>query len=135
LTPFAFDTTLRQHFEKEDCGMRWTLGLVTVVAVLSAITAGNATADHIGQTLNCGTAGTYTIVGIETAAGFPVPIGETNLFLLGDTTTVLVIKEVSVDGQLRFANPGFQANNRTVVTCTFTGPRTGSLYTVTGILT
>jgi len=33
------------------------------------------------------------------------------------------------------ANPGFQANNRTVVTCTFTGPRTGSLYTVSGILT
>lgn len=115
--------------------MKWIVGVAMLVATITGVTAENAFADHIGQTLDCGTAGTYTVVGTDTAAGFPVPIGETNLFLLGDSTSVLVIKTIRVDGQLRFANPGFVANSAPVVTCTFTGPRTGNVFTVTGILT
>lgn len=123
------------ELRREDCGTRSSLLVGLLVAFVAMATAGSAAADHIGQPLDCGTAGTFTIIGTENAAGFFVPKGETNLFRLDGTTSVYVIKEVRVDGQLRWANPGFQTNGREVVTCTFIGPRTGRIYTNTGILT
>lgn len=118
--------------------MRSMQGLAVLAALVTALAgAGTAAADHVGQTLDCGDAGTYLIIGTHTAVGFEAPIGETNLFRLrapDGTTAVYVIKEVWVDGQLRFANPGFQANDRELVECTFTGPRTGRTFTNFGIL-
>jgi hypothetical protein len=111
------------------------LGSTLLAASILALLPVGVAADHVDQTIDCGSAGNFLVVGHQTAAGFDVPIGETNLFLLGDTESVLVIKHVLVNGVVRFSNPGFQVNSAPVVTCTFTGPRTGSLYTVTGILT
>jgi hypothetical protein len=111
---------------------------LAVVVLATMAGAATAAADHIGQPLDCATAGTYTIIGTETAAGFDVPIGETNIFRLlasDGTTRVYAIKETYINGQLRFANPGFQRNGQELVTCTFIGPRTGSIYTNRGILT
>jgi hypothetical protein len=115
--------------------MRRTFATLLLVTAALAAIAGPVAADHVGQTLDCGEAGTYTVVGQGTGAGFDVPIGETNLFMLADTSSVYVIKEVYVDGILRFQNPGFAANQQELVRCTFVGPRTGRVYVTYGILT
>ena len=116
--------------------MRRFLVLIGLLAVTAAGTASGAAAEHVGETLDCGTAGTFTIAAAN-GHGFSahVPPGETNAFFLADTTSVLIIKASYADGVLRFANPGFTANDKPLVTCTFSGPSSGRVYTVIGILT
>jgi len=116
--------------------MRRFTVLIGLLAAITAVTASSAAAEHIGQTLDCGDDGAFTIAAAnENGFSATVPPGETNVFFLEETSSVLVIKQTYVDGVLRFVNPGFQANNAPVVTCTFTGPSSGREYRVIGILT
>lgn len=116
--------------------MRRFVLLSGLLAAVAVVTASSAAAEHIGETLDCGTAGEFIIAGAnENGFSANVPPGETNVFFLAGTTSVLIIKESYANGVLRFSNPGFKVNDMPLATCTFTGPSSGRTYTVIGILT
>ena len=99
-----------------------------------ALAAAPAFASHAGTTADCGSAGTFTIRAIQTAAGShqaPEP-ASIIVFREGGALTVF---EFRVNGQLRFtlADQGRQQNALDEVTCTFQN-EAGATFEVTGIL-
>jgi hypothetical protein len=77
--------------------------------------------------LNCGSAGTYAVVFVESGLG--------TFHVAGDSTAIFQTKSLSIDGQLIRTTPGFEPNGRTLVACTFTGVVTGRHFEVTGFFT
>jgi hypothetical protein len=112
------------------------LVLVTLVAAMGVgVCVPPASANHKGATIDCGSAGTFTIKAQQTPAqgGIQAPFPHTViLFEEGGLVTVF---EFVVDGQVVFNNAetGQETNNVNEVTCTFT--LDGRVIEVTGILT
>lgn len=50
--------------------MKRIFAILLLVTAALAATAAPVAADHVGQTLDCGEARTFTVVGQETGAGF-----------------------------------------------------------------
>jgi hypothetical protein len=77
--------------------------------------------------LNCGSAGTYSVVFVESGLG--------TFHVTGDSTAIFQSKSLSIEGQLVSSTPGFDLNGHTLLTCTFKGVLTGRLFEVTGFFT
>jgi hypothetical protein len=77
--------------------------------------------------LDCGSAGTYPVDFVESNLG--------TFHVLGDSTMIFQTTSLTIEGQLVFAEPGFDHNNRDQLTCTFIGVVTGRHFTVTGFFT
>jgi hypothetical protein len=115
--------------------MRWFATLTSVCA-LSLVPAATAAADpDSGQTrvLNCGAAGTLTVVLNPNAFSSSVPA-----FHVVDSRAVLTPLNVRVTGEFgEFvirATPGVLRSGANVVACSYTDPA-GLLVEVTGVLT
>jgi hypothetical protein len=77
--------------------------------------------------LNCGEAGTFRVVFVESHLG--------TFHVLGDSTSIFQSTSLTIEGQPIFAEPGFSRNGRDQLTCTFIGAVTGRHFTVTGFFT
>jgi hypothetical protein len=77
--------------------------------------------------LNCGGAGTFTVVFVESNLG--------TFHVVGGSTSIFQSTSLTIDGQLIFAEPGFIQNGQPQLTCTFIGAITGRHFTVTGFFT
>jgi len=77
--------------------------------------------------LDCGAAGTFDVVFVESHLG--------TFHVLGDSTRIFQSTSLTIEGELIFATPGFDANGRDLLTCTFIGAATGRHFTVTGFFT
>jgi hypothetical protein len=77
--------------------------------------------------LDCGADGTYRVVFVESHLG--------TFHVLGDSTRIFQSTSLTIAGELIFAEPGFQKNHRSQLTCTFIGVVTGRQFTVTGFFT
>jgi hypothetical protein len=67
--------------------------------------------------LDCGQAGTYAVVFVESHLG--------TFHVTGASTSIFQSTSLTIDGQVVFAEPGFDHNGRSPLTCTFTGVTTG----------
>jgi len=76
--------------------------------------------------LDCGTAGTYSVVFVESGLGTFHVVGDTRIFQSTSLT---------IEGQLIRSEPGFAHNGISQLTCSFIGALTGRLFTVTGFFT
>ena len=106
-------------------------GLLTLAWV--GLLAQPAAAFHIGQTVDCGDAGTFTIRAQPNGAGFEAPPpGDALLFEEGPKLTIFVL---TIDGVTVFDGPavGRAKNALDEVTCTFTLAN-GVPFEVTGLL-
>jgi hypothetical protein len=105
------------------------------LALVALAAAGTpALASHAGTTVDCGSAGTFTVRAMQTAAGdhqAPEP-SSIIVFREGGALTVF---EFRVNGVLRFtlADRGRQQNALDEVTCSFEN-EAGARFQVTGIL-
>lgn len=77
--------------------------------------------------LNCGDAGTFPVVFVESHLG--------TFHVLGNSTSIFQSTSLTIEGQLIFAEPGFSQNKRDQLTCSFIGVVTGRHFTVTGFFT
>jgi hypothetical protein len=77
--------------------------------------------------LDCGTAGTFPVVFVESHLG--------TFHVTGDSTSIFQSTSLTIDGTLIFAEPGFNQNGTQELTCTFIGVVTGRHFTVTGFFT
>jgi hypothetical protein len=114
--------------------IRRRLALVGLVAAASAsLLAQPAAAFHIGQTVDCGDAGTFTIKAQPNGAGFEAPPpGDVLLFEEG---LRLALLKITIDGVVVFdqAAVGRANNALDEVTCTFTLAN-GVPFEVVGLL-
>jgi hypothetical protein len=76
--------------------------------------------------IDCGDAGTYKVVFVESHLG---------TFHVIDSTSIFQSTSLTIEGELIFAEPGFTRNGRDQVTCTFTGASTGRQFIVTRFFT
>ena len=106
------------------------LSVIAAIGIAAAVSAPALADPDPGLTgakgfdLNCGSAGTYAVVFVESGLG--------TFHVTGDSTAIFQSKSLSIDGALVRTTRGFDANGRTLVTCTFTGALTGRLFKVTG---
>lgn len=76
--------------------------------------------------LDCGSAGVFPVVFVESHLGTFHVVGSTSIFQSTSLT---------IDGNLIAAEPGSSKNGRPELTCTFIGVVTGRHFTVTGFFT
>ena len=77
--------------------------------------------------LDCGSAGTFPVVFVESHLG--------TFHVTGDSTQIFQSTSLTIEGTLIFAEPGFNHNQLPELTCTFIGVVTGRHFTVTGFFT
>ena len=77
--------------------------------------------------LDCGSAGTFPVVFVESHLG--------TFHVTGDSRQIFQSTSLTIEGTLIFAEPGFNRNQRPELTCTFIGVVTGRQFTVTGFFT
>ena len=113
---------------------RRALTAVLTTAALTLALAGVASADPDPDltparsfTLDCGSAGTFQVVFVESNLG--------TFHVTGDSTSIFQATSLTIDGTLVAAEPGFNRNGLPQLTCTFTGAATGRHFTVTGFFT
>jgi hypothetical protein len=117
--------------------MRWSL-LLALVAVSTMATAGAAHADPVNDgsvtiTLSdcIGPAGTPSSFDV---AKIPNPAAALHL-VNGTGTFVLMSATDETTGLLVFTTPGFEHNDRALVTCSFVSPTTGHTIVASGQMT
>jgi hypothetical protein len=76
--------------------------------------------------LDCGTAGIFPVVFVESNLG---------TFHVVGTTSIFQSTSLTIDGTLIFAEPGSDRNAVAELTCGFVGVLTGRHFTVTGFFT
>jgi hypothetical protein len=77
--------------------------------------------------LDCGSAGTFPVVFVESHLG--------TFHVTGDSRQIFQSTSLTIEGTLIFAEPGFNRNQLPELTCTFIGAATGRHFTVTGFFT
>ncbi|HEX7949400.1 MAG TPA: hypothetical protein VF494_03555 [Candidatus Limnocylindrales bacterium] len=77
--------------------------------------------------LDCGADGTYPVVFVESNLGA--------FHVTGDSTRIFQSTSLTIEGNLIFAEPGFDRNGRAQLHCSFHGVVTGRLFEVTGFFT
>jgi hypothetical protein len=106
------------------------LGLAVLLALGAVQASADPNPDLAGAKsfdLNCGDAGTFPVVFVESHLG--------TFHVLGDSTSIFQSTSLTIDGQLIFAEPGFSQNERDQLTCSFIGALSGRHFTVTGFFT
>jgi hypothetical protein len=108
------------------------IALVAALALLSipSIAAADPNPDLTPArtfNLDCGTAGTFPVVFVESNLG--------TFHVTGDSTQIFQSTSLTIEGTLIFAEPGFNKNQLPQLTCTFIGVVTGRHFTVTGFFT
>jgi hypothetical protein len=77
--------------------------------------------------LDCGTAGVFQVVFVESGLG--------TFHVVGDSSSIFQTTSLTIEGVLVRAVPGFSKNGIAQLTCSFTGVTTGRHFTVTGFFT
>lgn len=114
---------------------RW-IGIAPAVALVLAMTAGPASANHTEGRLDCGSAGAFwTEAGSDNPKGFEAPSPKSGLFLLAGTTQVFRAFSI-VTPLWSFDRVPATSSPRDLVSCTLTstGFNFDQPWRLTGVL-